>query len=175
MTKLAITTREGDVDRFIRYTVGLGHPPSIETVPFEDATLFDDPDTVERVIRYFQFEHTSKIEIINVSWVRSVGDSVDKYNTFLRMASERMIPSVDKSEVLTHAKRKKEDTNYPLYLFAMLWHHEYTEYDDLEYDLAHNKIKNDWNSFEGSKYDDNNVSLYDCILEFFKSKRVGES
>ena len=78
--------------------------------------------------------------------------------------------STKENEVL-----KGVDYGYPLYLFSMLWHNAYPEHEDLEYDLSYGKIVLAWREFIGSRYDNDHVSLYDCILEFFKSKRVGES
>ncbi len=170
MTKLAISCKEEGVSKFLRYKVGLGHPATLETVSFEEATLFDDPDLVERIIRDFRFAEPPHVEIVNVAYVRSVGSREDKYKTFLGMARERMIPSPICGEVKREKVPGMGDIGYPVYLFSKLWHINNPEHNKLEYDLTYKKIVCDWNEFKESKHDDPNESLYECILSFFRSK-----
>jgi hypothetical protein len=83
---------------FLRYKTTLGSPAVLDTVGVEDATLFDDPDVVEGIIRDFSFRETPTIEVMNVSHVRSISDNVDKYQVFLEMAKERSVVEDDENK-----------------------------------------------------------------------------
>ena len=174
MTKLALTCKEDGNIKFLKYRTTLGAPSTIQTVGFEEATLFDDPDTVEGIIKDFDFIETPQIEVVNVSYVRPIGGQQDKYTVFLSMFAERAHPNPPPAKKIESNKaREVEDHtgSYPLYLFMQLWHNEYPNHSKLEYDLSFEKIMFDWAEFESSKYDDPDEPLYECILAFFESKQ----
>ncbi len=175
MTKLALTCKENGSTMFLKYRTTLGAPSTLQTVGFEDATLFDDPDTVEGIIRDFDFMETPRIEIVNVSYVRPIGGQQDKYTVFLAMSSERAYPDRPSVEIKTSAKTEEDDSNYPLYLFTMLWHSRYGKYSEAEYDLVYPMIMGAWEDFKGSEYDDDNIGLYECILNFFDEKKMNKA
>lgn len=56
---------------------------------------------------------------------------------------------------------------YEYFLFSMLYREVYKEEsEDLSYDEMYNKVVNLYDSFSISPYDDGNVDLYSCILDF---------
>ncbi len=173
MIKLGITCEEDGSRVWIKHKVVLGVPATLKTCLFENATLFDDPDTVEGIIRDFDLNEP-RIEIVKVSYVRPVGEQQDKYTVFLLMSSERAYPDRPSVEIKTSAKIE-DDSNYPLYLFSMLWHSRYEKYSKTEYDLVYPMIMSAWENFKGSEYDDDNIGLYECILNFFDEKKMNKA
>jgi len=172
MTKLAITCMDGTERVFVRLKTTLGAPSILETVGFNKATLFDNPDTAEHVLHEFDIVDP-QIEVVDVKFVRTIKGNEDKYTVFLHMSSERMIPDTEtkEKEGKTKGEWTDEDRNYPLYLFVMLWHNEYPKHSRLEYDLSYEMIIDAWKEFTASGFDDPDEPLYECILDFFREKQ----
>ena len=172
MNKLAITYMDGKSRTFARYTTVLGASSTLESVGLEKATLFDDPEAVEHILHNFDIIDP-KIEVISISHVRTIESRHDKYKVFLGMI-EGEVSGCDYGSVVNEKTKKEwtdEDKNYPMYLFAMLWHEEHPRYNDLEHDLAYEMIVSSWRDFTYSVFDDPNKPLYECVQEYFEDKR----
>lgn len=62
--------------------------------------------------------------------------------------------------------------SYELFLFSMLYAEIYKEESaNMSYDYMHSEIVRLLQDFNNSPYDDSDVSLYDCIVDFLKDSK----
>lgn len=62
--------------------------------------------------------------------------------------------------------------SYEFFLFSMLYAEIYKEEsENMSYDYMHSEIVQLHQDFNNSPYDDSDVSLYDCIVDFLKDSK----
>ena len=67
---------------------------------------------------------------------------------------------------------RKNAQSYESFLFAMLYAEIYKEEaENMSYDFMHEVVVNLHNDFNNSPYDDSDVDLYTCIVDFLNDSK----
>lgn len=67
---------------------------------------------------------------------------------------------------------RKNAESYESFLFAMLYAEIYKEEaENMSYDFMHEVVVNLHNDFNNSPYDDSDVDLYTCIVDFLNDSK----
>lgn len=67
---------------------------------------------------------------------------------------------------------RKNAESYECFLFAMLYAEIYKEEaENMSYDFMHEVVVNLHNDFNNSPYDDSDVDLYTCIVDFLNDSK----
>lgn len=147
---------------YASYNTAPKAPSTIHSVPMHEATLFSDAELVDNIVNGFKLTD-AKLEHLEVTSKGFIKGGPDKYYVFGKMMEEQAAYA---EEIKAPRDRKKEDANYPLYLFSMLWNEKHPEFNETEYDVTYENIIADWDKFQDSSYNCEKKSLYECISDF---------